>query len=653
MTTPDASSTNPTPASGARSIDWIRIGIAVLGAFAVLIFLAVAERVVYSGRVVPGVRVASVDVGTFGPDRVAAALDPVVNHVEHRTITAAAGPTILHVTAEQLGAHADVATAVSAARHAGRSGNPFDAVVGLVARRFRDDRVDLPVRTDRHAVETVLDEWQQAVSADVHDATIRVVQTAGRNPSIRVEAVPGSSGRAIDRDTTRSALLAAVGTPNGDTPIRLQAHPAAPAISDAEAERAAVQARKILAADYLVHSDGLTFTLTPAQLAPALSTRARGHHLDLYFDTAVLRDQLDPSVAASTRPAVDATFAVHSDQSVSVVPSVDGRGPDLDFIGRAIVAGRHEITAPVASSHPRHDTAWAKGLGITELVASFTTRHACCQPRVINIHTAAKLVNRTVIEPGQVFSLNRIVGPRTAARGFVTAPVFYGEFTEDVGGGVSQLATTTFNAAFWGGFEIVTHKPHSIYIDRYPMGREATVSFPGLDLQWRNDSHHGVFVTTAFDATSITVSLYGNREGKVVRETTPGCSVGPITDVRNDPRCIHVLSVVPITQSIENCPPKNPADDPKQRCATLQAGEQAPGAAGHTGYSVEFFRTIARPGSPTVTQRFSWTYRMLPDVVLVGTPTSAPTSTTGPPGASTTVGGPTTSSIGPTTTTHR
>ena len=127
-------------------------------------------------------------------------------------------------------------------------------------------------------------------------------------------------------------------------------------------------------------------------------------------------------------------------------------------------------------------------------------------------------------------------------------------------------------------------------------------SYPGLDLQWRNDSRHGVLVTTSFTGTSVTVSLYGNREGKKVRETLPtGCSVGPIIDVKYDPRCIDVLSTTPVTQNVVSCPPDNPADDPRGACARLAAGAQAPGAKGHAGYKVVFYRTITRPGSaPTV-----------------------------------------------------
>ena len=151
-------------------------------------------------------------------------------------------------------------------------------------------------------------------------------------------------------------------------------------------------------------------------------------------------------------------------------------------------------------------------------VGTFTTNHPCCASRVTNIHRAADLIQDTVVEPGQVFSLNDAVGPRTAARGFLEAPVYYQGFTTDVGGGVSQLSTTLFNAAWWGGFEIVEHQPHSIWITRVPAGARGDAELRHRRQQVQNNSQHGCLVHTSYTGTSITVTIFGDKEGKVVRE---------------------------------------------------------------------------------------------------------------------------------------
>ena len=138
-----------------------------------------------------------------------------------------------------------------------------------------------------------------------------------------------------------------------------------------------------------------------------------------------------------------------------------------------------------------------------------------------NIHKIADTVNGAIIKPGARFSLNGFVGPRTTEKGYVLAPmIFDGEYRDDVGGGVSQFATTMYNAVFFGGYRVETHKAHTYYISRYPAGREATVSWPAPDMAFTNDSKAGIYVRTSYDNTSITVSFYGDKEGKEVAAET-------------------------------------------------------------------------------------------------------------------------------------
>jgi hypothetical protein len=158
-------------------------------------------------------------------------------------------------------------------------------------------------------------------------------------------------------------------------------------------------------------------------------------------------------------------------------------------------------------------------LGIIELVAEFTTEHAAGQGRVANIHRISDITRGAVIQPGASWSINDYVGRRTAEDGFVPAGVIYqGVFQEDVGGGISQYATTLFNAAFFGGLDFAEYQAHSIYISRYPYGREATVSFPAPDLRIVNNTPFGVLIWPTYTDTSITVSLYSTKH--IVTEQT-------------------------------------------------------------------------------------------------------------------------------------
>jgi hypothetical protein len=234
------------------------------------------------------------------------------------------------------------------------------------------------------------------------------------------------------------------------------------------------------------------------------------------------------------------------------------------------------VTGELRPVQPRRSTAWARSLGIRERVSAFTTMHKPGQPRVRNIHRAADLLRGQLVLPGERFSLNRAIGPRTPARGFVTAPVITrGEFSHDVGSGVSQVATTFFNAVFFGGYRIVSHQPHSYYIKRYPMGREATVSLPAPDLVFVNDSRAGILTHTSYTDTAITVTFYGDRAGRRVRAEGP-----------------RILATRPPEGTTEYL------EDPK-----LPRGTQLVEPA-FTGYDVEVFRVIIEPGKPTRRERF-------------------------------------------------
>jgi vancomycin resistance protein YoaR len=147
---------------------------------------------------------------------------------------------------------------------------------------------------------------------------------------------------------------------------------------------------------------------------------------------------------------------------------------------------------------------------------------------VQNIHTIADIVDGYVVLPGETFSLNAVVGKRDTARGFVQAPqILRGEFVKEVGGGVSQFATTLFNAVFFSGLKDVQHTPHSYYISRYPPGRESTVSYPEPDFRFQDDAPTGVLITTAYTARSITVTFWGTKRYDVEAETGPRTRIRP------------------------------------------------------------------------------------------------------------------------------
>ena len=234
--------------------------------------------------------------------------------------------------------------------------------------------------------------------------------------------------------------------------------------------------------------------------APALVVRVKDDKLQPEIDPEKLAKPLTSSTTGIGKKAVDATVKIRNGKAV-VVPGKEGVGLQpkematklLPAITETGDARSVEIEADVVE--PEFTTADAKKLKIKERVSSFSTFFPYAAYRNINQGRAAKLIDGTILEPGETFSLNDTVGERTTANGFTTGTVISGGvFREELGGGVSQVATTTYNAAFFAGMVDVEHHPHAFYISRYPVGREATVYFGNLDLRFRNPTKYGVLI---------------------------------------------------------------------------------------------------------------------------------------------------------------
>ena len=240
-----------------------------------------------------------------------------------------------------------------------------------------------------------------------------------------------------------------------------------------------------------------------------------------------LADAVRPAFAGILRPARSAGFRVEGTRVV-VMPARDGRRLDAAALARRAErrSGAETITLPVVVEAPARTTRQAARMGIRERVSTFTTPYACCQPRVANIARAAEILDGLIVPAGARFSLNQALGERTTARGFVPAPqINAGKLEDAVGGGVSQMATTIYNAAFFAGLRIVTHTPHEFWITRYPPGREATVSWGGPEMVVQNDWPAAILLRVRAADTALTVSMYSSGLGRRVTTTSGGDAV--------------------------------------------------------------------------------------------------------------------------------
>ncbi len=234
--------------------------------------------------------------------------------------------------------------------------------------------------------------------------------------------------------------------------------------------------------------------------APALVVRVIDDALKPEIDPEKLAKPLTNSTTGIGKKAVDATVRIRNGKAV-VIPGKAGLGLQPEEMAVKLVPAitetgddrSVEIDAKVVE--PEFTTKDAKKLKIKERVSSFSTYFPYAPYRNINQGRAAELIDGTILEPGETFSFNDTVGERTVANGFTTGTVINGGvFREELGGGVSQVATTTYNAAFFAGLDDIEHHPHAFYLDRYPVGREATIYFGNLDLRFRNSTKYGVLI---------------------------------------------------------------------------------------------------------------------------------------------------------------
>jgi uncharacterized membrane protein YgcG len=165
---------------------------------------------------------------------------------------------------------------------------------------------------------------------------------------------------------------------------------------------------------------------------------------------------------------------------------------------------------------------------VPKVIGQFTTYYGCCVNRALNIQLMSRTVDGTVVQPGATYSLNGHVGLRTEAKGYKRAGAIIGgelyccDHWLNVGGGVSQFSTTLYNAIFFAGLDDVEHRPHSIYFTRYPMGREATVAWPGPDVKFKNDTPYPLTIDTSYTSGSITVKIIGNNGNRKVKAFRSG-----------------------------------------------------------------------------------------------------------------------------------
>lgn len=499
--------------SRSRSRTLLRaVMVLVVGAVVLLAGSLIGLRLARSGAL-PGVHVGDVALGGLSDAQITQRLQALAQRKEGADVVAQRDTQRYAVPASELGYRMDVEATVARVLHRGRQGNPVTALRD----HLQAFRGDIDVAAVEAIDDAALDDWTQAAADE-----LELPPTEGglAFEGAEVSAVRPEPGATIDQDHLAEQARRLMVAGAGGT-IEVRTEPVEPTTTSESVDEVLALAERALAGDVTFRRRDQRATLTPEDIAGVLRTRVVDDELQLRVNPKALRATLgEDTIAAFETEPRSAGFDI-SGGSIELVEGYDGFTYNPRKAARQLLAvatgdGRRTATLNGDIEEAELDTAEAKKLEIVEKVSEFTTHHACCESRVTNIHRIADIVDDVVIKPGETFSLNGFVGERTEAKGFAPGgAIFEGEFVEQIGGGVSQFTTTTYNAAYFGGYEIVEHKAHSYYISRYPVGREATLDYPSVDLKIKNNSPSGMVLSTSYTDESITVAVYGKKWVKV------------------------------------------------------------------------------------------------------------------------------------------
>jgi vancomycin resistance protein YoaR len=504
--------------AGRRASRWTVAGMAVAVLLAAAGTFALVRAYMLRDAILPGVSVAGVEVGSLPRSEAAARIAAAVQADLERRVTVRVGERTFTTRPAEL-FRLDLVATERAAYEAGR---------GDVVARLASLAAPFAVGRELEPVLAVRPEGQARLAARLNRLTASPVSATVEMDGRVAVVTPAEVGTAVAQAAFGEDLRRAAVSGSGSVTARLTS--AEPAITTTEAARAALSAELVASAPVGVERrDERIGKLGRGTLASLVRFQPVDGALRVVLARDALGRELEPLLAGSTREPVDARFRVEG-RRVRVVPARPGTTLDAGESARRIRAaalkrkesGGRVAAVTLTSLEADFSTRDARALGIRRRLATFTTDMGVSSSnRIHNVLLMGQYLDGTILRPGDAFSFNGTIGPRTAERGFLEGQMILGGLlVPSIGGGVCQVATTIFNAAFETGLPIKERHNHSFYISHYPMGRDATVSWGGPDLVFRNDLDRAILIKAGGDSTTFTVSFYGTPQGRKVTAST-------------------------------------------------------------------------------------------------------------------------------------
>lgn len=527
----------------------------------------------FADRIPNGTTVAGVDIGGLSSDDAVARLTTELGGISTAPVPVTAGEAATTIDPVSAGLTFDAAATVDGLTE-------FTLAPGRLIAQISGGREIDPV--------TVVDDAKLAAATELLSVDLAVAATSGTVGFVDGAAVstPAVDGTEVVQDEAAEVITST--WLSGARPIVLPTTAVEPEITQAATDAALTQAQQVAASSVSVTVAGQVADIPVAYLTAAAIFTPTDGDLVLTFDGAKLVQDVIDRTTNLLANSSDAAF-VFVDGTPVLQPGVPGTTLDPVTLAAAVqeaaLSDVRSATVELVPSDPTLSTDALQALGITSKVSEFATPLTNEPDRTENLRIAAEKVTGVLVKPGETFSLTEAIGPFTKENGYKDAHVVVnGNVVNGVGGGLSQMSTTTYNVGFFAGMVDVEHQPHSYWFSRYPEGREATLYEGQIDMRWRNDSPYGVLLQSWIADGKLHVAAWSTPYYTVETTTSPRTNVvAATTDHRSGASC-------------------------------------APQSMGSGGFSVSVWRkvTVTATGDEVINETNKWRYRPQNAVVCDG-----------------------------------
>lgn len=512
--------------------------------FAGLVALALMFQLIYIGRIFPGVSVAGIEVGSLTPEEAADQISSRLTYPQQGVLTLQDGSKTWGVSPLQLGLVIDPQGLARNAFQLGRSKNIFSRLSDQFAAFTSGRNVAPYLVLDERMTQRYLTNLAAEINQPVIEPRLTIQGT-------EVVIQQGQIGRMVDVPATLAALQTQVKTlSNGTVPLVIDE--TRPVVEDVSAQ--ADLARQILSAPLTLRMpDGQAnapgpWEISPEKMAPMLMFAPQSENGVTKYEIVLNRvmlyaylSELAPTIQVSSQ---NARFIFNDDTRLlePIQASIVGRKLNIEKSAERmltdLIAGKHDITLELDLEDPEiNDQMTGEQLGITELVHAETSYfYGSSAERVQNITAAASRFHGLLIAPGETFSMANAMGDISLDNGYAEALIILGGQTiKGVGGGVCQVSTTLFRAAFFGGYPINERHAHAYRVYYYEKvagnrvdpnlaGLDATVFVPLVDFKFTNDTPNWLLMETYVNpsSASITWKFYSTRDNRRVEWSNTG-----------------------------------------------------------------------------------------------------------------------------------